>query len=173
MHHYKFQLYGGKWVGKKRDFINILISTYESLGSVGYIMVSRPAQLSTDTTTIKFTTAEQPWSELYEKRCELEVYCRWHGLRVPKARSAELPRDEPTNILARLKRENNQIQRRLNRFHAVQKARKHLSGKAQEWTIKFINEITNLDDDKDISDFSDSRNDDFQKFLATKIRHCR
>ena len=95
-------------------------------------MVSRPAQLSTDTTTIKFTTAEQPWLELYEKRCELEVYCRWHGLRVPKARSTELPRDEPTNILARLKRENNQIQRRLDRFHVVQKARKHLSGKAQE-----------------------------------------
>ena len=84
---------------------------YESLGSVGHIMVSRPTQLSTDTTTIEFTIAKQPWSELYEKRCEFEVYCRWHGLRVPKAQSAELPRDEPTNILARLKWENKQMQR--------------------------------------------------------------
>ena len=82
-------------------------------------MVGRPAQLSTDTTTTEFTRAEQPWSELYKKRCELEVYCRWHGLRVPKARSAELTRDEPTNILARLERENNQMQRRLDRFHVV------------------------------------------------------
>ena len=32
---------------------------------------------------------------------------------------------------------------------------------AQEWAIKSINEITTLDDDKDISDFTDSSNDDF------------
>ena len=64
------------------------------------------------------------------------------------------------------------MQRRLDCFHAVQKARKHLSGKAQERAIKSINEITNLDDDKDISDFSNLSNDDFQKFLPMKIRHC-
>ena len=64
------------------------------------------------------------------------------------------------------------MQRRLNRFHAVQKVRKHLSGKAQKRAIKSIKEITTLDDDIDISDFSDSSNDDFQKFLPTKIRHC-
>ena len=103
--------YGGKWVGKKRDFVNMPIYTYESLGSVGHIMVGKPTKLSTDTTAIEFTIAEPPWSTLYEKRCELEVYCRWHGLRVPKARSAELPRDEPANILARLEEENNQMQR--------------------------------------------------------------
>ena len=100
------------------------------------------------------------------------MYCRWHELRVPKAHSAELPRDEPTNILARLKQENNQMQRRLDRFHAIQKARKHLKGKAQERAIKSINKITVLDDERDISDFSDSSNDDFQKFLPTNIRRC-
>ena len=103
--------YGGKWVGKKRDFINMPIYTYESLGSVRHIMVGKPSKLSTNTTAIEFTVAEPPWSTLYEKRCELEVYCRWHGLRVPKARSAELPRDEPANILAHLEQENNQMQR--------------------------------------------------------------
>ena len=87
----------------------------------------------------------------------MEVYCRWHELRVPKARLAELPRDEPTNILARLEWENDQMQRRLDRFHAVQKARKHLSGKAQKRAIKSINEITTLDNDKDISDLSNSK----------------
>ena len=68
----------------------------------------------------------------------------------PKARSAELPRNEPTNILARLEQENNQMQRRLDRFHTIQKARKHLKGKAQERAIKSINEITVLDDERDI-----------------------
>ena len=64
------------------------------------------------------------------------------------------------------------MQRRLDRFHAIQKAKKHLKGKAQEQAIKSINEITVLDDERDISDFSNSSNDDFQKFLPTNIRHC-
>ena len=75
------------------------IYTYESLGSVRHIMVGKPTKLSTNTTTIEFTVAEPPWSTLYEKRCELKVYCRWHGLRVPKACSPKLPRDEPANNL--------------------------------------------------------------------------
>ena len=164
--------YEGKWVGKKRDFVNMSIYTYEGLRSVGQIMVGKPIKLSTDTTTIEFTVVEPPWSTLYEKKCELEVYCRWHGLRVPKARSVELPRDEPANILACLEQENNQMQRRLDCFHAIQKAKKHLKGKAQERAIKSINEITVLDDERDISNFSDSSNDDFQKFLPTNIRCC-
>ena len=101
--------YGGKWVGKKRDFLNMAIYTYKSLGSVGHIMVGKPTKLSTDITAIEFTVAEPPRSTLYEKRCELEVDCRWHGLRVPKACSAELPRDEPAKILAHLEQENNQM----------------------------------------------------------------
>ena len=113
--------YGGKWVGKKRDFVNMPIYMYESLGSVRHIMVGKPTKLSIDTTTIEFTVVEPPWSTLYEKMCELEVYCRWHGLRVPKARSAKLSRDEPTNILTCLEQENNQMQRRLYCFHAIQK----------------------------------------------------
>ena len=159
-------------VGKKRDFFNMSIYTYGSLRSIGHIMVGKPTKLSTDTTAIEFTIAEPPWSTLYEKRCELEVYCRWHGLQVPKARSAELPKDEPTNILACLEQENNQMQRRLDCFHAIQKARKHLKGKAQERAIKSINEVAALDDERDISNFSDSSNDDFQKNLPTNIKHC-
>ena len=53
------------------------------------------------------------------------------------------------------------MQRRLDRFHAIQKARKHLKGKAQERAMKSINEIIVLDDERDISDFLDSSNDDF------------
>ena len=64
------------------------------------------------------------------------------------------------------------MQRRLNRFHTIQKARKHLQGKAQGRAIKSINEITLLDDERDTSDLLDSSNDDFQKFIPTNIRHC-
>ena len=145
---------------------------YESLGSVRYIMVGKPTKLSIGTTTIELIVAKPPWSTLYEKRCELEVYCRWHGLWVPKSRSAKLPRDEPANILACFEQENNQIQRRLDHFHAIQKVKKHLKGKAQERAIKSINEVTALEDETDILDFPNSSNDDFQKFLPTNIRRC-
>ena len=77
LHTYTNQ-YGWKWVGKKRDFVNMPIYTYESLGSVRHIMVGKLTKLSTDTTTIESIIAElaePPWSTLYEKRCELEVYC--------------------------------------------------------------------------------------------------
>ena len=100
------------------------------------------------------------------------MYCRWHGLQVPKTRSAELPRDEPANILTHLEQENNQMQRRLDNFHAIQKVRKHLKWKAQQRAIKSINEVPTLDDEKNILDFSDSSNNDFQKFLPTNIRRC-
>ena len=64
------------------------------------------------------------------------------------------------------------MQRRLDRFHAIQKAKKHLKGKAQERAIKSINEVTALKDETDISEFPNSSNDDFQKFLPTNIRRC-
>ena len=60
------------------------------------------------------------------------------------------------------------MQRRLDQFHGIQKAWKHLQGKAHERAIKSINEITSLDDDKDISDFSNSSNDDFQEIFTYK-----
>ena len=46
------------------------------------------------------------------------------------------------------------MKKRLDRFHAIQKVRKHLKGKVQKQAIKSINEITVLDDERDISDFS-------------------
>ena len=49
---------------------------------------------------------------------------------------------------------------------------KHLKEKAQERAIKSINEIIALDDERDISDFLDSSNNDFQKFIPTNIRRC-
>ena len=134
-------------------------------------MIGEPTQLTTTDSLIE-TIEEPPCSKLYEKRCELEVYCEGHGLRVLKARSAELPKEDSTMILDQLERENKQMQKQRDRYHAIQKARKHLKGKAQERAIKSINEITNLDSDKELSNYSDSGNDDFQTFLPTSLRRC-
>ena len=40
------------------------------------------------------------------------------------------------------------MQRRLDYFHVIQKARKHLKGKDQERAVKSINKITALDDER-------------------------
>lgn len=61
------------WEKKKRDFINVPIYLYESLGNVEHIMVDKSIQLSIDTTTIKFTTKKPQWSMLYEEMYELDV----------------------------------------------------------------------------------------------------
>jgi hypothetical protein len=105
--------YGVTWHGKKREFVNAPINSYDSLGSVGHIIIGEARKVTTTSDTLS-SLEEPPWSKLYEKRCELEVYCRWHGLRVPKARSAELPREESMMILDQLEREIKQMQRRLD-----------------------------------------------------------
>ena len=50
--------YGLTWVGRKRDFVNAPICTYDRLGSVSHIMVSKPRQLGVDNTIIEATTEE-------------------------------------------------------------------------------------------------------------------
>ena len=59
--------YGVTWFGKKRDFVNVPMYSYESLRSIGHIMVDKPRELSTGNTTIEFTTNELLWSTLYKK----------------------------------------------------------------------------------------------------------
>ena len=61
-------------------------------------MIGEPIQLTITSSLIE-TIEELPWSKLYENQCELKVYCGGHGLRVPKARSAKLPREDSTMIL--------------------------------------------------------------------------
>jgi hypothetical protein len=80
-----------------------------------------------------------------------------------------VPKDNIAKIFNLIERENNQMQWRLDRYHAIQKARKHLKGKGQDRAINSINEISNLASDNEISDFSDSSNDDFQKYLPRNM----
>ncbi|GFZ15687.1 hypothetical protein Acr_25g0000960 [Actinidia rufa] len=80
---------GNKWYGRKRCFVNKPILMHDTMGPVSHIFVGkaslRPPTGVTDDKCIRF-----PWEDLFDKRCEQEMYCRWHGLRVPKARSATL-----------------------------------------------------------------------------------
>ena len=72
MHHHKFQQSYNKHTqttmegnGLERKEIPLMFQyMYESLGSVGHIMVGKPTQLSTNTTIIEVTIAEPLWSML-------------------------------------------------------------------------------------------------------------
>ena len=64
------------------------------------------------------------------------------------------------------------MQRRLDRYHAIQKVRKHLKRKGQDRAINSIKEILNLTSNNEISDFPNSSNDDFKKYLPRNMRPC-
>lgn len=111
---------GVTWLGKIREFTNMPIFTYDPLGHVGHILVDGAVVMhNTDVATSPLLVrhnadvANSLWFPMYERRCELEVYCRYHGLPVPKARSAELPRNTPQEIVkvcSQLEQENQQMQ---------------------------------------------------------------
>ncbi len=151
IHNYKHTHTTTRWHGMEGSKTSLMCQLTHMivLEELWHIMIGEPSVATTRTITTK-VAEEPPWSKLYEKRCELEVYCRWHGLRVPKARSAELPIENIAKILDLIERENNQMQQRLDHYHAIQKARKHLKGKGP---INSINEISNLASDNEISDF--------------------
>ena len=67
--------YGVIWHGNKREFVNAPINSYDSLGSVEHIIIGEARKINTTSDTLS-SLEESPWSKLYEKRCELEVYCR-------------------------------------------------------------------------------------------------
>lgn len=160
---------GVQWLGKIRDFANKPIFTYAPLGKVGHIMIGRAV-------VGQNTVAQQPplWFSRFEERCELEVYCRYHGLPVPKARSAELPRNTVQDIeivCSRLERENAQMQRRLDRYHAIQRAKHNLPNPSS--AVNNIVNDTSLMSDCELSDFSDDDDlDDFVSYLPNCLNRC-
>ncbi|GFS30575.1 pectin lyase-like superfamily protein [Actinidia rufa] len=110
------------------------------------------------------------WEDLFDKRCEQEMYCRWHGLRVPKARSATLfGRGSPNSqVIKALEREIDEMQRRLDRYHFTEYAKKECADPTQR--IIEINVDPLLVSDPELSDFSEEEGDDnFVNYLPSSI----
>ncbi|GFS36482.1 hypothetical protein Acr_00g0046200 [Actinidia rufa] len=147
---------GNKWYGRKRCFVNKPILMHDTVGPVSHIFIGkaslRPPTGVTDDKCIRF-----PWEDLFDKRCEQEMYCRWHGLRVPKARSATLfGRGSPNSqVIKALEREIDEMQRRLDRYHFTEYAKKECVDPTQR--IIEINVDPLLVSDPKLSDFSERR----------------
>ncbi|GFZ08616.1 hypothetical protein Acr_20g0004240 [Actinidia rufa] len=131
---------------------------------IGKASLSPPTGV-TDDKCIRF-----PWEDLFDKRCEQEMYCRWHGLRVPKARSATLfGRGSPNSqVIKALEREIDEMQRRLDRYHFTEYAKKECADPTQR--IIEINVDPLLVSDPELSDFSEEEgDDDFVNYLPSSI----
>ena len=113
------------WYGKKRRFVNMSFNTCQSIGQVGHVMKD-DALTQCPELWMHFDLGLM-WPKLFNQRCELEVFCHWHSIPVPKARSAELLKDQcedNDSMLRRMERENNKMQIRLKRFHMILDAKK-------------------------------------------------
>ncbi|GMP50023.1 hypothetical protein CsSME_00016804 [Camellia sinensis var. sinensis] len=161
---------GKTWYGTKRHFHNKPLFIHDPWQSnVGHVIVGHaydhpPHGVNVDRNNLQ-------WQDLFEKRCELEIYCRWHGLRVPRARSAELCRNKSCNdatVISRLQRENTQMQRRLDRFHYIKYAKKKSHFDCDNANTTIIEDLL-LVSDPDISDFSDDSDDDFVNYLPNSL----
>ncbi|GFZ15688.1 hypothetical protein Acr_25g0000970 [Actinidia rufa] len=158
-----------KWYGQKRCFVNKPILMHDTMGPVSHIFIGKaslcPPTGVTDDKCIRF-----PWEDLLDKCCEQEMYCRWHGLRVPKARSATLfDRGSPNSqVIKALEREIDEMQQRLDKYHFTEYAKKECVDPTQR--IIEINIDPLLVSDLELSDFSkEEGDDDFVNYLPSSI----
>ncbi|KAK9274084.1 hypothetical protein L1049_016228 [Liquidambar formosana] len=102
---------------------------------------------------------ELKWPLLFHLRYEYEAKCRWEGLRVPKARSVQIQKEEPGNVVKlceRLERETEQMRRRLDRAFWIYYHKQNEVDPTEK--IKSIMEKPNLMSDPELSDYSISDN---------------
>ncbi|CAL5409029.1 unnamed protein product [Camellia sinensis] len=102
------------------------------------------------------------WPALFIERVQMERLCRENRLKVPKARSVEIQKEDPNNIdrlCERLQREISQMGRRLAhnmQLHIVKKDAQKNKTEPNVAAIKGIMEDPELVSDAELSDYLDS-----------------
>ncbi|CAL5396756.1 unnamed protein product [Camellia sinensis] len=102
------------------------------------------------------------WPALFIERVQMERLCRENRLKVPKARSVEIQKEDPDNVdrlCERLQREISQMGRRLAldmQLHIVKKDAQKNRTEPNVAAIKGIMEDPELVSDAELSDYSDS-----------------
>ncbi|CAL5326830.1 unnamed protein product [Camellia sinensis] len=101
------------------------------------------------------------WPTLFIERVQMERLCRENRLKVPKAHSVEIQKEDPDNVdrlCERLQREISQMGRRLARdmLHIVKKDAQKNRTEPNVAAIKGIMEDPELVSNAELSDYSDS-----------------
>ncbi|CAL5430488.1 unnamed protein product [Camellia sinensis] len=107
-------------------------------------------------------TARLNWPALFIERVQLETLSRENQLKVPKARSVEIQKEDPDNVdrlCERLQREISQMRRRLARdmqLYIIKKDAQKNRIEPNVAAIKGIMEDPELVSNLELSDYSDS-----------------
>ncbi|CAL5352346.1 unnamed protein product [Camellia sinensis] len=103
------------------------------------------------------------WPALFIERVQMERLCRENRLKVPKARSVEIQKEDPDNVARlceRLQREISQMPRRLDcdmQLYIVKKEAQKNRTEPNIAAIKGIMEDPKIVSDAELSDYSDSK----------------
>ncbi|CAL5414757.1 unnamed protein product [Camellia sinensis] len=106
--------------------------------------------------------ARLKWPALFIERVQMERLCRENRLKVPKAHSIEMQKEDPDNVdrqCERLQREISQMRRRLAcdmQLYIVKKDAQKNRTEPNVAAIKGIMEDPELVSDAELSDYSDS-----------------
>ena len=160
---------GQTWYGERRPFTNTPINTSLTLSQVGHVIIGdAKTELPNDWVVIG---DDLRWPKLFNLRCNLEVYCRWHGLRVPKNRAANLLQNQYNDTdqcTKQMLREIHQMNIRLRRIHMIEEQKKYY--KPADYAVESIMEDPDLASDYELSDYSDDDLDgDFQHYLPIRL----
>ena len=154
------------WYGTKRLFQNH--PTYSSLekGRANHIFVGYHTCNLDDfgQTSNIIVRADPKWGRLWEIRCELEAYCGYHEIAIPKAISATLSRktkEEVDNVVNQLQKEIVIMNNRLDKYHMCNDT------DLQQYSAE---PLCTLDTDG-IEDYSDNETD-FVKYLPSCLPKC-
>ncbi|KAJ7975974.1 Pko r-Gyr intein like [Quillaja saponaria] len=162
------------WFGSKREFQCISIYSTNSRNIADHIMVGPVTNVSQENWVV--WAKEPEYIRWWEIRCEMESYCRLHKLSIPKVISATLPRStqgEIAQVIERLKSEINQMNRRLDKYHAWHEA----TARQDELRTPTMMEVeidTQYESDDNLSDYPDSDYDDdfVHNFLPSTLLAC-
>ncbi|KAJ7957543.1 Pko r-Gyr intein like [Quillaja saponaria] len=162
------------WYGSKREFQCVPIYSTNSQNIADHIMVGPVTNVSQENWVV--WAKELEYIRWWEIRCEMESYCRLHKLSVPKAISATLPcstQGEIAQVIERLKSEINQMNQRLDKYHAWHEA----AARQDELRTPMMMEVeidVQYENDDNLSDYPDSDcDDDFvHNFLPSTLPAC-
>ena len=109
----------------------------------------------------------QKWGRLWDVRCELEAYCGYHELPIPKVISATLSRhsnEEVDIVVTQLQKEIDVMNNHLDKYHMRNDTFN------QQSSVEVKCSLTDIDTEG-IEDYSDN-DTDFVKYLPSCLPKC-
>ncbi|XP_050235576.1 uncharacterized protein LOC126685692 [Mercurialis annua] len=158
-------IYCEVWYGQKRPFENTPIRPCMEKTQARHIFVGRHSKNLADFGNA-VVSPEPEWGRLWEVRCEMEAYCDFHCIPVPRAMSATIARNTESSVqflMERLEIETHVMGLRLRAIHQD----------TPDWCDMFV-DIRNPTswNTMELQDYDQDDSDDFVKYLPWTLSRC-